>query len=307
MPIRTILVALALHGDSERVAGRAVQLANQHQANLVCVHIIEGLEMWSSGRPANVDAPTLLHRIKDQCRVQIGRLLVGAQRPPTIEVESGDPASIIGSMALSCQADVIVIGPGAPGNFREKVFGSTADRLIRSAPCPTLVVRENASAPYRHIAIGVDFSAHAQAAALWAFRLSPGALRELVHAFEVPLEFEQAMHKAGTSQTQIDQYRDARSKSLRQQILEMYGKNGRLPEAMRTKILVGDPAITLIRISRRKQVDLVALGTQGANAVAQHVLGSVARKVLAEAERDVLIVPSTAIQGRVAEHDHIGS
>lgn len=294
MPIRTVLVTLALHGDSERVAGRAVQLANQHKAKLVCVHVIEDMEPWSSDLPPAIDAPTLIDRIKEQRRSELQRFLDAAERPPTIHVETGKPHSIIESLAHSCGADLIVIGPGVPKNLREKVFGSTADRVVRSAPCPILVVRKNANAPYRHIVVGMDLSAHAQAAALWASHLSPDALRELIHVFEIPLVVEQAMHEAGTSRADIDQYRDARAKKVRQQILNIYGENGRLPKMMRARIVRGDAPTTLVRVSRRKQVDLLALGTQGLNAVAQHLLGSVAREVLAGAKCDVLVVPATA-------------
>ncbi|MFA7680815.1 MAG: universal stress protein [Pigmentiphaga sp.] len=51
MPIKTIVVALALDDDSKRVAGRAVQLANQHQAQLVGVHVLENLPFLNQAGP----------------------------------------------------------------------------------------------------------------------------------------------------------------------------------------------------------------------------------------------------------------
>lgn len=291
MPIKTILVAVALHGDSERVASRAVQLANQHKARLVCVHVLEDMEPWSSDLPPPIDAHSLINGIKNRIRAELQCLLVAAKKPPTIHVETGRPYSIVESLAHSTGADLIVLGPGAPKNFREKVFGSTADRVVRCASCPVLVVREIANAPYHHIVVGVDLSPHAQAAALGASRLSPDALRELIHVFDIPVVVEQAMHEAGTRQIDIDQYRNARAKTVRKQILNIYGNNGRLPKSINVRIVRGDAATTLIRASRRKQVDLVALGSQGTNAVAQHLLGSVAREILIGAKCDVLIVP----------------
>lgn len=295
MPVKTILVALALQGDSKRVAARAIQLANQHKAQLVCLHVIEDLP-YDSSLPASIDAALLGQLIKEESAGQLQCLLGSADKPAIVHVKTGSPHSLIENLARECHADLIVIGPGLPKTFREKVFGSTADRIVRGAPCPVLVVREDAEAPYSHIVVGVDLSAHAQAAALWASQLSPMASRDFLHAFEIPLAFEQAMLKAGTSQAEIDRYRLAIAKTARQQILKMLGENGRLPKTTRLRIVRGDASAMLIRASHRKKTDLVALGTQGANAVAQHILGSVARTVLINARCDVLVVPSTAIR-----------
>ncbi|CAM5569439.1 universal stress protein [Eoetvoesiella caeni] len=296
MSIKTILVALALEDDSQRVADRAIQLAKQHKAQLVAVHVVENPPLHDASLPPLIDLVALVGMLVDQNARQLQSLLETADKPAITHVEAGKPHDIIENLATSHKADLIVIGPGAAKGLRERVFGSTADRVVRCAPCPVLVVRKEAGAPYSHIAVGVDFSDHAQAAALWASRLSPMASRELIHVFDIPLAFELAMLKANTSQTEIDRYRDAKAKTARRQVIKMFGENGRLPKAARVRIIQGDASITLIRASRRRATDLVILGTQGENAIAQHLLGSVARKVLTNARCDVLVVPSAAIQ-----------
>jgi len=296
MPIRTILVALALEDDSKRIADRAIQLAQQHKAQLVAVHVFENPPLHDASLPPLVDLVALTGMLEDQYADQLQSLLGAADKPAVTHVEAGKPHEVIERLAMSHNADLIVIGPGVAKSLRERVFGSTADRVVRCSPCPVLVVRKETHTPYKRIAVGVDFSEHALAAALWASQLSPMAMRELIHVFDIPLEFEQAMLKAGTSQTEIDHYRNARAKTARQQVMKMFGENGRLPKATQVKIIQGDASLTLIRASRRKATDLVALGTQGLNAIAQHLLGSVARKVLTNARCDVLVVPSTAIQ-----------
>lgn len=294
MPIKTILVALSLEEDSKHVADRAIQLANQHKAQLVGVHVIESLPLFDSDLPSSIDTATLASMIENQSLSQLQLLLDTAEKPGITHVEAGKPHAIIERLAASHHADLIVIGPGVPKSLREKVFGSTADRVVRCSPCPVLIVRKEAGPPYKHIAIGVDFSDHAQAAALWASRLSPTASREFIHAFDIPLPFEQAMLKAGTSRMEIERYRDTKAKTARQQILKIFGENGRVPTAARIRIIQGNAPAALIRASHRKTVDLLALGTQGVNAMAQHLLGSVAREVLTNARCDVLVVPATA-------------
>lgn len=295
MFVTTILVALALDDDSKRVAERAVQLANQHKARLVGVHVIESLSLHDSDLPPSIDPATLVGTIEAQSAAQLQSLLAAAENPAITHAEAGKPHAVIERLASSYNADLLIIGPGVARNLREKVFGSTAERVVRCAACPVLVVRKDVGAPYRHIAIGVDFSDQARAAALWASRLSPMASRELIHAFDIPLAFEQAMLKAGTSLSDIERYRDAKAKNAYQQVMSVFSEDGRLPQKVRLRIVRGDASDVLVRASRRRATDLVALGTQGASAVARHFLGSVARRVLANAGCDVLVVPPAAV------------
>ncbi|WIY52023.1 universal stress protein [Devosia sp. YIM 151766] len=295
MSIKIILVAMALEDDSTQVADRAIALANEHKAQLVGVHIVETLPPRDPDLPLSIDTDALSAMIREERAGQLQALLQKADRPAIVHIDAGKPHAIIETLARSHHADLIVIGPGIARNLREKVFGSTADRVVRCAPCPVLIVRKHALGPYGHVAIGVDFSDHAKAAAHCAARVSPSASREFIHTIEIPLAFEQAMLKAGTPQAEIDRYRRAKAKAARQQVMDTFGENGRLPEAARVRIVQGNPAIVLLNASRRRGTDLVALGTQGANAVTQHLLGSVARKVLAGSGCDVLVVPDSAV------------
>lgn len=293
MPIKTILVAVAFEDDGKRVADRAVQLANQHKAQLVGVHVVENLPTHDPELPPSVDAVALARMIKDRSARQLQGLLAAAERPAMTLVASGRAHDVIESMAAAHHADLLVIGPGVARNLREKVFGSTADRLVGCASCPVLVVRAEADAPYKHIAVGVDFSNQSRAAALWASRISPLAALELIHGVEIPLTFEQAMIEAGTSMAEIEQYREAKAAAARERMLAAYGVNGKFPRSTRARIVHGNPALVLLDASRRRAIDLVALGTQGSNMVARHLLGSVARSVLSEAKCDVLAIPAS--------------
>lgn len=294
MAIKTIIVALAFEQDCQHIAGRAVQLANEHNAQLIGVHVLEGIDTAETWMPSSLELDALTARITDENRQRLSETLSGTKIPAMLHVASGKPFAVIEDLAVSYNADVVIIGAGVARNAREKFFGSTADRLVRRSPCSVLVVRDFNISAYRHVAIGVDFSDHAKAAVTAASSLAPAASRELIHAMEIPLAFEQAMRNTGTSQAEIERYRQARAKAARKQIVDLFGDKGRLPSATKIRIARGDPSSALLTASRRSGTDLVALGTQGNNAVAQHLLGSVARKVLAGSGCDVLAVSATA-------------
>jgi nucleotide-binding universal stress UspA family protein len=61
-------------------------------------------------------------------------------------VRHGSPATEIVDVASVESADVIVMGTHGRGGVARALVGSVADRVIRTAPCPTLTVRHPDSA-----------------------------------------------------------------------------------------------------------------------------------------------------------------
>ena len=61
----------------------------------------------------------------------------------TTEVVVGQPAAAIAAIAKARRADVIVMGTHGRGRFAHALLGSVAERVLRSAPCPVLTVRDN--------------------------------------------------------------------------------------------------------------------------------------------------------------------
>ena len=56
------------------------------------------------------------------------------------EVKSGKPGATIVNCADEYAADLIIIGSHKPG-LKDCFLGSTAERVVRYAPCSVLVVR----------------------------------------------------------------------------------------------------------------------------------------------------------------------
>lgn len=298
MTIRTIVAALALEVGDDPVVGRALQLALQHEARLIVVHVLEGLASDDESFPRSTDRGAVIEILEREAKDRLGRLLEAAPVPTEIIVEAGAPHSIINRLARRNKADLVVIGPGKARNIREKVFGSTADRVVRSSRGPILIVKTRSTNPYRRVASTVDFSTTSIAAAQAAALVAPGVTMELVHAVEIPLAFEQAMLKAGTPQVEIERYRRAKAQSARKQLLALFSKEGDLPRPAKVRVLHGTAGEVLVRLARRGGIDLITVGTQGRNAVSRLVLGSVARKVLAGAACDILVVPPGAESSR---------
>ncbi len=62
---------------------------------------------------------------------------------PRILVRRGHPYTEIDQIAKDIRSDLIVVSTHGHSGLRHLLLGSIAERVVRHAPCPVLVVREN--------------------------------------------------------------------------------------------------------------------------------------------------------------------
>lgn len=58
------------------------------------------------------------------------------------KVRAGDPAEQIVAYAIEVRADAIVMGTHGWSGIKNFVMGSVAESVLRTAPCPVIVVRD---------------------------------------------------------------------------------------------------------------------------------------------------------------------
>ena len=289
--VKTIVAALDLQTGSDAVLARALQLATAHAARLVLLHVIEDESLSQAASVSGRSESGLRDQLKRQVLATIKPLLIesGRTRRTEVQVKFGSPHGVITRMAEERHADVIAVGPGKGRSLKERVLGSTTDRVIRTTHASVLVVRKQSEEPYRQVAVAVDFSPRSATVVKEARRLAPEAALQLIHAIDIPLMFQAAMLRAGTPQIEMERYRSARVDKARDDlsafVCAVVGA-----EKVTTRVLEGDPGPVLVRLSRARRVDLLALGPHGRGVIRQAVLGSVTLRVLKEAVSDVLVV-----------------
>jgi universal stress protein A len=80
------------------------------------------------------EATNRLHDMADRCKA--------AGIAATVEVAVGRPARTIAETAATRGTDLIVMGTHGRSGFAHLVLGSVAERLVRTAPCAVLTVRD---------------------------------------------------------------------------------------------------------------------------------------------------------------------
>jgi nucleotide-binding universal stress UspA family protein len=140
MPFEKILVAIDGSECSDRAFAKAVELAALTRATLTALAVEGPLPAYA----ATIGEVDEVKREKDT----FFRALAATARARAAEagleidvaVRPGHPAELITRLAQEGRYDLIVLGHR--GHFvRDRLLGSTADRVAEHAPCPVMIVR----------------------------------------------------------------------------------------------------------------------------------------------------------------------
>ncbi len=218
------------------------------------------------------------------------------------------PTAILDAAAQD-GADLIVMSTHGRSGLGRWVYGSVADRVLRAATIPMLLVPAActgswpADRPLR-ILVPLDGSPLAEAALGPAAELARtlGAELLLLQVLEYPLP---AVADGGTYMPPWDQDADL---AAARQYLEAIA-DGLRATGQRVAVLavaappspVAQAVTTIAAVIQDEHVDAIAMGTHGRGGLARLVMGSVATGVLQHATVPVLVVRPAATPARDAQ------
>lgn len=142
--IKRILVPLDFSANSSRALDYAHGLALKFDAALHLVHVCEVPSMMTASMDAYAIAYTdWSQRLGEEAEKQLLKI-TPALRDVTVttEVLFGTPAIAIIEAAETNGADLIVMGTHGHGAVMHVLMGNVAERVVRTAQCPVLTVRE---------------------------------------------------------------------------------------------------------------------------------------------------------------------
>lgn len=284
--IRSLLAATDFSSHADAAVRRAFQLARSLGASVHLLHVVDSARLQELRvlLPDAADAQERLLAEAKRLMTEAASTLDGACEK---RVEIGPlPATIL---AASREHDLLVLGAQGARRVREALLGSTADRLLLKSERPTLVVKGMPAGPYRKVVIPCEYAPPARRALELALRIAPGARIALLHALE--LDFE-GLWRALVGPDRIEGMR-AQAAERAQAWLE--GLTQDLDDAQGVGSIVehGPAGRTVLEVAQRLGADLIVMGKQGRSVAGEAFLGSVTRRVLAEAQCDVLVAPAS--------------
>jgi nucleotide-binding universal stress UspA family protein len=296
--IETVLIGTSLTEASDLVVRTGLKVARAAKARVVLAHACPPQIIYG-GAPYVPELPEVVEARKESLRRKMeGQAhLLGIrpeERAGTI-LELGPAHQVLVETAKTTNADMIVVG-AAEEPILAKLLGSTADRVVRKASCPVLVVRRELPVPPARVLLPVDLSL-----------LSAEALREGLEILgllvrergpEAALPEVEALYVV----TDLDRHLFAPEEAPERaeikvcedlgRFLALHAAGSAFEVVSRTVSGYVEDEI-LLRI-RQWEPDLVVLGTHGRSGFERFLLGSVATRIVHNGDANVLIVPPAA-------------
>jgi nucleotide-binding universal stress UspA family protein len=277
-----VLLPTDFQQPARRAFSYGIALARLLGARLDILHVIKSVADASRPPPDS----RYLQSLKTSALLNLGRLArmakeAGVQAAPRLEY--GAPDACILEAVDTTLPRVIVMGTEGREGWDRLRLGSTAERVIRQAPCPVLAVHGGLGSGLAHRParvklarwlVATDFSPAAEAARRVVSRLA-----RLSHA-KVCI-----VHVVGKeSATRVGLWKLNRlAAALRRQDLDLEGL-----------CVTGDPIEAILHHAARWEADVIVVGTKGRSGLARVVLGSVAEGLLRRAGFPVLVVKHAA-------------
>ena len=294
--IQHVLAATDFSAPARHAADRAASLARSAGASFDLVHVaqaapLDALRRILTGLPEDLserwraDSEAALHALAATLERRHG-ILAG------VHLASGALLGEIARVAEQTSADLIVLGARGSSFVRHLVLGSTAERLVSTGTRPMLVVKQIVHAPYQSVLVPVDFSAASAASLRFAGEVAPGARVRVLHAFEAP--FEGKLRTAGVRDRVLREYRRGAEREAHEQMAALCEEGGTAKAEDKALILHGSAVTRVLEQEQEDDCDLIVIGKLGKSRLEDYFLGSVTRRVLADSQADVLVVPADA-------------
>ena len=290
--IKSILVPLDFSRGSLEALDYAVPIAKKFGAAVHLVHVSESPEASEV-----FSAAALMRETAEQIEMLRGRLSeihkkhLSVFLPENCHVRTGQPYREICDLAREINAGLIVIGTRGHTGLERILLGSTAERVVRFASHPVLVVRRGRKQPkefmLRRILAPIDFSQCSMSGATYAalFAKAFDASLLLLHVFSGSIP--EPTGEASKGKNDAIDLENARLD------MEAFTQLDFLREVKHaTEIRAGYAVHEICRVARKSDVDVVVIATHGRTGFNRMLLGSVAEHVVRYAECPVMVAPS---------------
>jgi universal stress protein A len=148
--VKRLLVPTDFSPTSDIAFNYALDMAAREGASIRLLHVIEDAS-FAAAYPDGlfVELPGLREKLITEARKHLDAAVTACastQVAATSQVLVGPPASCITAEADACGTDLIVMGTHGRTGFAHLMLGSVAERVLRTAQCPVLTVRDSSRA-----------------------------------------------------------------------------------------------------------------------------------------------------------------
>jgi nucleotide-binding universal stress UspA family protein len=142
----TYLVPVDFSKPSDAAVDNAVRLAREHQAKLLFTHVITAPVILPDDIGSAQFLDDYYRAAERDAREKMAKLAKRKKLRPQnyrfIIVKRGDPALAIAQQAKKSRVSMIIMGSHGRTGLQRFMLGSVAERTLRYATCPVLIVKK---------------------------------------------------------------------------------------------------------------------------------------------------------------------
>ena len=143
--IKNILVPIDFSDYSKNALKYAAQFAKKFSAKIYLIYVVEPMIYpadFSMGQVAIPSTDIDLHSRAEEELNKLSKEIINGSLPVEILIKTGKPFVEIIEAASANDIDLIIIATHGHTGVEHLLFGSTAEKVVRKAPCPVLTLRE---------------------------------------------------------------------------------------------------------------------------------------------------------------------
>jgi nucleotide-binding universal stress UspA family protein len=222
-------------------------------------------------------------------------------------IRVGSPADEINEAARKSGADLIAIATRGHSGLKYAFLGSTTAQVVRSAPCPVLVVRElehvsskerarrgRTPLQFRKVLVPLDFSECSRVGLDYAlgFAVEFGSSILLFYCVIPPTYALGAGHTALVGPKLIT----LQQEWAQHEMEKLHRELGKKSVEIEMLVGLGSPAEQINKCILTQGIDLVITSTHGRTGLKRLFIGSTAEQIVRHALCPVLVVPNRTSQ-----------
>ena len=299
--LHRILCPVDFSEPSLRALRHAVAFADWYESGLTALYVNPTLPIEGGADVGTFAVGSTATAVMEARTIAVAQDLRGfvkraaGDRPVDVEVEA-EPgiAEVIVARASSLPADLIVMGTHGRTGIKRLLLGSVAERVLRTAPCPVMVVPPHDAVPtetvsFKHIVCAIDFSDSSLAALRWGLSLAQetDAYLSLLHTIEVPPELRGS---AVLTDEEVDELNASARADALNRLRSLIPPQAVGFCSIDTATATGEAAHAILRFAAEQKADLIVMGAQGHGAIDRFIFGSKTRDVIGAATCPVLTV-----------------
>lgn len=309
---RNILVAVDTRLESHPILEHASKIAKVNDATVKVVDVVPDFSWtvrWTL--PDHENVRLTLGRDKERRLTEVVESLRGQGIKAEAKVLWGRTSVEIIREAIRGQHDLVLRVSKGHESRDSGFFGATGRRLLRECPCAVWLIPSSESTGFKHVLACVDPSTEHELDAELngkVFAIATGvserhgAELSIFHAWAIDSEqLLQHRMSAEAFGSLVEQQR-TRTKDRLNRFLEARGSH---VEADHVYLVKSDPGYAIPEFARKKDVDLVVMGTVARSGLTGMVIGNTAERILADLKCSVLALKPNRFESPITQAEYI--